>query len=388
MRKWLIEKIINRLFAFPKEAYAFSSFVFLYLLRRLFISFPRFLVNCQRSIVKYLVDFKFYLTAKLIWSRGRLFNRVTHLGIISLALVTVVSGGFLSGTPLVRRAEGFVSEGFLNSSDVLKSYVSPETLLGDKPRNEPLNYVVAAGDTVSSIGELFRVSVDAIRFANNLGDEDFIRTGQELIIPPVEGVIYKVKKGDTLSAIAKQFKVSDQAIAEFNYIFGDKDLSIGQKLVIPEAEIPAIPKNFAPPPLASSLRISPVPLTAYREQGRPGEVPGATGSFGWPLSTRRINQYYTRYHLGIDIDGDAGSPIYAADGGLVLRAGWWLGGFGNAIKIDHGNGFTTAYAHTSRVLVSVGQKVERGEVIGEVGSTGRSTGPTPSFRSPKRRPSP
>lgn len=356
-----------------REIFLFFSFLLSYLYRKV-LGFPHFLITHYLLLVARLSDLKFFLTAKLIWSRGRLFSRFSHLGILALALVTLTFGGFLSGTKIVRRAEGFSATDYLSTSDVLKSYVSPETFLGDRPRHEPLEYTVAGGDTLSSIGELFRVSVDAIRYANNLSDEDLIKLGQKLIIPPVEGVIYTVKKGDTLSAIARRFKVADQAIGEFNYIFEDKDLKIGQKLVIPQAEIPEIPKTFAPPPLASSFRVSPVPLTAYKEEGRLGPIPEATGAFGWPIKTRRLTQYFTRYHLGIDVDGSAGDPVYAADGGVILRSGWWLGGFGNAVKIDHGNDYTSSYAHLSRISVSVGQRVEKGQEIGEVGSTGRSTG--------------
>lgn len=373
VRKFLI--IINFVVLLVKELYLFFSFVLVYLFRHLFLTFPRFLIVSYELLVTFFSSLKFFLTAKLIWSRGRLFKRFTHLGIISLALVTIVSGGFLSGTPLIRRVEGFTANDYLSQSDVLKSYVTPVTDLGDRPRNEPLEYVVASGDTVSSIGELFRVSTDAIRYANNLSDEDIIKPGQGLTIPPVEGAIYVVKRGDTLSSIATKFKVPDQSIADFNYIFDNSDLKVGQKLVVPAAEIPAIPKSFSPPPLASRFKISPVPLTAYNERGQVGELTGATGTFGWPVDSRYLTQYFTRYHLGVDIAGGYGSAVYAADGGVVLRAGWWLGGFGNAVKIDHGSGYTTSYAHLSRILVSVGQKINRGQLLGEIGSTGHSSGP-------------
>lgn len=344
-------------------------------------SIPSLIFNFQLSIFNLFSSIKFFLTAKLIWGRGRLFKLFTHLGIISLALVTIVSGGLLSGTPLVRKASGFAPTDYLTYSDVLRLSPTPATDIPDRPRNEPLDYVVASGDTLSSIGEMFRVSTDAIVYANNIADEDTLRPGQTLIIPPVEGVVYQVKKGDSLASIANKFKVPVQSIGEFNYIFDNSDLKVGQKIVVPEAEIPQVPPTFVPPPVAGgrSPKLSPVPLTAYKEGGKAGGVEGSSGTFGWPMTSRSLSQYFTRYHLGIDITAPTGTPIYASDGGIVLRAGWWLGGFGNAVKLDHGNDFTTSYAHMSRILVSVGQKVSKGQVIGEVGSTGRSTGPHTHF---------
>lgn len=81
-----------------------------------------------------------------------------------------------------------------------------------------------------------------------------------------------------------------------------------------------------------------------------------------------------KFHTGIDISSDYGSPIVAAEEGLVIFSGWW-GGYGKVVMIDHGGGIITLYAHCSVLLVSEGQKVRRGEVIARVGSTGISTGP-------------
>jgi murein DD-endopeptidase MepM/ murein hydrolase activator NlpD len=362
------------------EFFRFLAFFIKYLFGKV-SSLPRLIIGSYFLFLNMISALKFFLIAKLIWGRGRLFRFVTHVGIISLAIVIIVSGGLLSGTPLVRRAEGFTPTDYLTYSDALRSNPSPATDIPDRPRNEPLDYVVASGDTLSSIGEMFRVSTDAIVYANNIADEDVLRLGQTLIIPPVEGVIYQVKKGDSLASIAAKFKVPEQSIGEFNYIFDNSELKVGQKIVVPEAQIPQVPPAFVPPPVASSRspRLSPVPLTAYKEGGHAGGVEGSTGSFGWPMNSRSISQYFSRYHLGLDITAPVGTPVYASDGGIVLRSGWWLGGFGNAVKLDHGNGYTTAYAHMSQILVSVGQKVRKGQVVGEVGSTGRSTGPHTHF---------
>ncbi|MDA8227953.1 MAG: peptidoglycan DD-metalloendopeptidase family protein [Desulfitobacterium hafniense] len=104
---------------------------------------------------------------------------------------------------------------------------------------------------------------------------------------------------------------------------------------------------------------------------------GNVSGIGWPLRGR-INSYYGYrwggFHTGIDIDGDRGDPYVAGASGTVVSAGW-DGGYGNAILIDHGNGVMTRYAHSTKLLVSAGQQVSKGQTIGLVGSTGRSTGP-------------
>jgi murein DD-endopeptidase MepM/ murein hydrolase activator NlpD len=87
---------------------------------------------------------------------------------------------------------------------------------------------------------------------------------------------------------------------------------------------------------------------------------------------RFVTQYFTYYHNGIDIGGY--SPIYASDGGRVVLSGWDPWGLGYRVKIDHGNGFATTYGHMSRIDVSVGQDVVRGQVIGQTGNTGNSFG--------------
>jgi len=101
--------------------------------------------------------------------------------------------------------------------------------------------------------------------------------------------------------------------------------------------------------------------------------PGA--SFGSPFGPRVHPVFGTvRMHTGVDIGGEAGDAIHAADDGVVVSAGW-LGGYGNATVIDHGGGIATLYGHQSQILVSEGERVTRGEVIGRVGCTGTCTGP-------------
>ncbi len=110
------------------------------------------------------------------------------------------------------------------------------------------------------------------------------------------------------------------------------------------------------------------------------EIPGAgiatiTGQFVWPVGGT-LTQYFKSWHPGIDIANKGLPDVVAADGGTVTVAGWptpWA--YGNRVMIDHGNGTVTLYAHLSQIYVSCGQKVNKGQAIGKMGSTGRSTGP-------------
>ncbi|MCS6848111.1 MAG: M23 family metallopeptidase [Candidatus Roseilinea sp.] len=100
----------------------------------------------------------------------------------------------------------------------------------------------------------------------------------------------------------------------------------------------------------------------------------AGGAFAWP-TRGYISQGFRYYHRGVDIANAIGVPIYASDGGYVTYAGWSNVGYGYMVQIDHGNGFSTLYAHLSQWYVDPGQAVSRGQIIGAMGSTGNSTGP-------------
>ncbi|MDX1619985.1 MAG: peptidoglycan DD-metalloendopeptidase family protein [Nitriliruptorales bacterium] len=108
----------------------------------------------------------------------------------------------------------------------------------------------------------------------------------------------------------------------------------------------------------------------------PRTVAPSPGGYQWPRCDNVTSEYgyrWGRLHAGLDIDGDHGSPIFAAKGGVVIFAGW-QGGYGKLTLIDHGDGVVTAYAHQTSQYVSQGQSVGRGEQIGTVGTTGSSTG--------------
>ena len=120
-----------------------------------------------------------------------------------------------------------------------------------------------------------------------------------------------------------------------------------------------------------------------RIQSGDKNVGGSTGTMTWPAEGEitspfgwRVHPIFgtQRLHTGIDIGADYGDAIRAADGGVVIHSDW-MGGYGNAVIIDHGNGISTLYAHNSQLLVSEGQTVAKGQTVARCGSTGYSTGP-------------
>ena len=124
-------------------------------------------------------------------------------------------------------------------------------------------------------------------------------------------------------------------------------------------------------------------LRRNQASNRGGAV-GGSGSMMWPTDVRLITSEFgwrthpisgrQRYHSGLDIGAEYGDSIRAADGGEVVTAGW-IQGYGNTVIIEHGNGISSLYGHTSEVLVSEGQTVRKGQIIARVGSSGDSTGP-------------
>ena len=131
--------------------------------------------------------------------------------------------------------------------------------------------------------------------------------------------------------------------------------------------------------IATAVNVLKEPVTKQVKVGtKKRPVHMATGKFRNPFAAGMItSRYGTRsrgFHTGLDLAGSTGSPVYASDGGTVSFAGW-SGGYGKVIKINHGNGYETYYAHLSSINVKSGQKVAKGEMIGRVGNTGNSTGP-------------
>ncbi len=316
-----------------------------------------------------IVYLKELLVSKLIWSRGRLGRPIATSIVLLSSFLMFSFGELFSSTRLVSSQE--LHPDFLAStSDIIpQRNIALTSIPEDRKGSKAFTYTVQGGDTLSSIGAKFRISVDALKYVNNLTDASVLHVGDKLTIPPVTGLIHKVHPGDTLSSIARKYDVPAQAIADFNYILDTSKLAVGTELVIPGAKVP-------------QRVIRPNSSTGGRPLAQLPQAKPSKDFCVWPSSVRIITQYFTWYHNGVDIanpHGTALPPLYACTSGVVTRAGWDPFGLGLHVRIDHGNGYETVYGHMSRIDVSYGQHVSRGQVIGIMGSTGRSTGPHVHF---------
>ncbi|NQT49556.1 peptidoglycan DD-metalloendopeptidase family protein [Candidatus Kuenenbacteria bacterium] len=236
-------------------------------------------------------------------------------------------------------------------------------------RQDVTIYVVQSGENVSAIANRFGVSVETILWQNGLGINTLIRAGDKLEILPVTGVTHKVKRGENIGAIAKKYGVEQDKIISYNNLFDVNDIQINQNLVVPGG------KKVSPYVSNSTYTSSQVPAVSPISKlfVPPSKISSGSGML-WPTSVRRISQYYSWRHRGLDIAGPSGTPLYAAEAGTVERSGW-SNGYGYNVIINHGNGVKTLYGHASKLYVSKGEKVAKGQTIAAMGSTGWSTGP-------------
>lgn len=247
----------------------------------------------------------------------------------------------------------------------------------DGGTGEISTYVVKEGDSISSIAAENHVSVNTIRWANNLTRTSTIAPGQTLVILPVTGVQHTVQKGETLASIAKKFNSDAGDIASFNGLNSNESLRAGEALIIPGGEIIAAAsattkKTTSKPSSKSSSGIK--QGGGLTSLGRAGGAE-LDGFYGNPVPGALLTQSIHGWN-GVDLGAPAGTPVYAAAGGVVIvsRVGGWNGGYGNYVVIRHSNGTQTLYSHLLRDNVSVGETVSRGQVIGSVGKTGEATG--------------
>jgi murein DD-endopeptidase MepM/ murein hydrolase activator NlpD len=206
---------------------------------------------------------------------------------------------------------------------------------------------VRSGETLWDIAHQHGLNIDSLIGANNISNMNSIKPGQEFKILPVKGIIYRVSPGESVASIARKFNLKAETIMEDNNLEDSSKLKIDQKLVLRGAK----------------------PEFSYQDR--------LDQKFMYPINTR-ITSYYGprwgRIHEGLDFAAPMGSPIRAVSSGRVVYSGWATG-YGYVVILEHQKGLRTLYAHNSKLLVSVGESVGRGEVISRSGNTGNSTGP-------------
>ncbi len=326
-----------------------------------FISFLRaYFISRVLYYARNFEKTKDIIVAILIVKRGKYSSSLLNTSFFLLIITVLIAGPAIAENNPFDNALDEEQAYYQSTSVDFDPYEnSLSTVVSAKPRDKVIKYTVSDGDTLASIGSKFNVTVDSIKWANNLKTET-IRIGDSLDIPPVTGIVYKVVSGDNIYTIAKKYNVDAQNIVNFPFNdFADPDtfqLTPGQTLYVPDGTIEDRPKQQAPQ------------YTAQIQAGLQG-----TSSFLWPTSGS-ITTYPVWYHMALDIANSAAPAILASDTGTVTYAGCIAYGYGCHIIIDHGNGYQTLYGHLSSIEVSPGQGVSKGGRIGVMGSTGRSTG--------------
>ncbi len=228
-------------------------------------------------------------------------------------------------------------------------------------------YTVQKNDTLAVIARNNNISVNTLLWANDITNKDSISPGDTLFILPITGIKYKVRTSDTVDTIARKYKASRDEIIAFNDLPANGEIKSGQEIIVPGGQI-------APAPRPKPVTVATAPSIL---QGR-AEISAQTkGRFTHPLPGMRVKTQTLHPTNAVDLAAPLGTKIYAVNAGKVTKvlANGWGGGYGKHVVITHPDGLITLYAHLSRLDVGKGQQVKKGQLIGRVGSTGRSTGP-------------
>ena len=249
-----------------------------------------------------------------------------------------------------------------DNNDYLFKTGATETIITRNTRIETIFYDSKSGESIATVARDFGLSPDTVRYVNKLSGNS-LTVGQKLKIPPVDGIYVTVQKNDTLSGISKKYRIALTDIRKYNNLPEGEPIFSGQEILVPGVVAPK----------STSI-------------GRPGGITADTGAlasrlpsggqFIWPTEspTHFISQGYKNYHRALDLNRLNGWGIYASSAGTVKTYSVRYG-YGNYIDINHGGGFVTRYGHLSQFKVKTGDYVQQGQLIGIMGSTGRSSGP-------------
>lgn len=227
----------------------------------------------------------------------------------------------------------------------------------DSRARELIYYEVCRGDTLWGLAAVWGTEMDAIAAVNGLDKDAALYAGQMLVLPVKRSITHEVERGDTLWSLARRYGISLNRLMKLNGIDKPGLLPVGKELIIP----------FAGSDGAMSASVIGEQHLAVERSSR----------LFWPVLGEITSLYGPRedeFHHGIDIAGDFGDPVRAAQSGQVIFVGW-RPIYGNTVIVDHGSGLRTLYGHLEDFLVKKDDYVKKGEVIAHIGSTGRATGP-------------
>ncbi|HHD92619.1 MAG TPA: LysM peptidoglycan-binding domain-containing protein [Candidatus Portnoybacteria bacterium] len=236
--------------------------------------------------------------------------------------------------------------------------------------NQIKEYIVKKGDTIEKIALKFNISPQTIFWNNHLSARSIIHSGDKLAILPINGIRIKIKSSDTVSKLAQKYHAKIDEIIKYNQLADINSIREGEYLLIPGGELKSI-HHHSNPKIASGNWVAKTwqKITRYA-----GSMPKINS---WlVLPTHGYDWGYLHYYNAIDIANHCGTPIHAAADGIVILSDsyGWNGGYGHYVKIRHPNGVITLYAHFQKIYVKKGQHIQQGEVIGQMGTTGHSTG--------------
>jgi len=322
--------------------------------------------------------------------------------------ISATPAAYAPAYPATYRSSGQYSE------DITGSAARTSATSGHWSWNGGSAVTVGYGETIDTIARRHNVPASVLMRTNGIREASQIRPGQRLVIPryvpavsqtaaasgnTTAGNIHVVRAGDTLMSVSRRTGVSVAVLARVNHIQPSTKLSIGDRLTIPASGHAVAAAPFTPPQVAQS-RTAPMQKVASlapvqsaqvaKAEAQPAEAvvktaepSGSMPSFRWPVRGRVIAGFGSKpngaQNDGINLAVPEGTPIKAADDGVVAYAGNELKGYGNLVLIRHSNGFVSAYAHASELTVKRGDTIKRGQVIAHAGQTGNVTSPQLHF---------
>lgn len=318
------------------------------------------LKNLREKIILTINTVKSYVTARMFWGRSSLYRNLSLSLMLTLTFVVSISGMVvkLSANTVASDTLTLTDEVTTGQYDLLQQGGSIETVISIDPSIgiELQTYVVQDGDTLESIANDYNVTIDTIRWASqdtlNIFTNE-VQAGWELSIPGINGVLYEIKPGDTFASIINTTGGNEFDIKEFNEIESEADLDAGDFIFVPNGNL------FRP-----DVDVSGIPR----------------GVFTNPLSNPDCYGYgfsrgFLSYHNGVDLSRGGGCPISSVANGYIEYAGWTSQGQGYNVIIDHGGGIKTHYYHGNGTFwVQAGERVQQGDPIMYMGTTGNSTG--------------
>jgi murein DD-endopeptidase MepM/ murein hydrolase activator NlpD len=316
--------------------------------------------------------------------------------------------------PAIAASSGVAGPGGAGTRDIEVTELTPQNASQQQQPAPPLQtaaaqqsdvpadgrYVVAAGDSLYGIARRFGLPIRAVIDANDLQPPYALTIGQLLTVPHAQ--VHEVAAGDTIFNIAQRYDIDRSELVRMNRLEPPYTIPLGQKLLLPipgsavqaapPSEIAAVPRDAAMP---TETQAAPAPETiaaAVPQQARPpaavraalANLPARAGSsFLWPVQGPVLSSFGGKTggerNDGINIAAPRGTPVRAAENGVVAYAGEELRGFGKLLLVKHADGWVTAYAHNEELLVAPGDLVQRGQTIARVGSSGHVDRPQLHF---------